>query len=140
MDSKTMRATIQKALDKLKVALNGVSDTRWPDARWGTTQCAEHPSKDNCACIVYRGDYKTWEDQQNPPYEYIADAESEGIATWVALLDPTTGAAFIQFLEVALKGMAGDESHPECTASTCIDFAAYDVAKAILAGQETGTP
>lgn len=140
MNGDDIRNDIQAAIDRLSLALENMGESRWPEQRWLTSQCCEHPNDDNCYCIVYRGVYRDFDEAQDPPIQYIADGETEEGATWIAMMDPHVGKAMVTLLTVEMKSTAGDENHSDCTADTCTTIAAHELAKLILTGQQPQKP
>ena len=76
----------------------------WPGRPWAVTECASpEDGSAGCACIVYQGEYKPFDEAQVPPIQYIADAESEEDAAHIASWHPAVALAVADWLDAATE-------------------------------------
>lgn len=126
--------TLKEAAAKLREVASVVPSDRWGDLPWQTEECADE-SMANCKCIVSQGVNAEWDQVQNPPMQYVADAETPKHAAFIATMHPGVAGALATWLETEAKNNAGDEDHTPCTPDQCPFVAALATARQIL-GQE----
>jgi hypothetical protein len=74
----------------------------WGDRPWEVTECSDSHGcqwRAGCPCIVYQGVYVADHEFQALPIEYIADAESAGLAEHIAGWGPRVALAVAGWLD-----------------------------------------
>jgi hypothetical protein len=94
-------APLRQAASRLREGVAMIREschTDWGDRPWAVTQCASSETG-NCTCIVYQGEYKRADEPQVPLIQYVADAETEAHAAWIARMGPALGLLLADWLD-----------------------------------------
>lgn len=86
------------AATRLRRLAEAAASDDWGYRPWQTEECADK-EEGSCACIVSQGVYQSFDEAQQPPVQYIADAELTVYADWIAAMHPGVGAALAQLLD-----------------------------------------
>jgi hypothetical protein len=91
---------LAKAAAKLRSVMNQIPPNDWDGAPWQRESCGQLKYK-YCPCIVSQGSHPvTDEDYDNlPDIQYIADAETPELASYIALMHPGVGEALADWLD-----------------------------------------
>lgn len=131
----TPAAELRQAAQRLRelvAAVREASHTDWGDEPWRAVECAKRAPgevSEMCPCIVAQGD--TPLGKAFPLTQYVADAETEQHAAFIAALHPGVAVALADWLETAATYL-GDE--PQVT------YPSHVVRALAVARQILGTP
>jgi hypothetical protein len=78
---------LRKAAALMRERAQKAAEGDWPGRPWAVTECADEERGD-CACIVYQGERKPFDEPQVPGIHYVCDAETPEIAEHVAGMHP----------------------------------------------------
>lgn len=121
---------LRAAAERLRDLREALPTEHWGDRPWQAEECSntDDAPPSPCPCIVSQGEYRDFDQPQDPPIQYIADAETPEFAAWIATMHPGVGEPLARLLdEIAdqLDGMPFPVTHTTALA----------VARAVL-----GTP
>jgi hypothetical protein len=85
-------ATLEKLLAALPV-------DQWNGRPWHAEECSDTDDMTPCPCIVAQGEYRDFDQPQDPPIQYVADAENPEFAAFIAAMHPGVGAALAKWLD-----------------------------------------
>jgi len=98
--AETLNAAATKLREAATAARTSVHHvTSVPETPWTVVECADY-----CPCIVVQG-------SDEPPDEYLADAETPELAAYIALMHPGVGLALADWLD-SLTGIEVNEHGP----------------------------
>lgn len=83
---------------RLRRVLGEIPTERWGTRPWHTEDCADE-ELGCCPCIVAQGKYGPDEEAPHVPVQYIADAETPGIARYIAVMGPGVAHRIVSLLE-----------------------------------------
>jgi hypothetical protein len=89
---------LRTAAEKLKALTSAVPSDHWPSRPWHVEACSEQ-AMDECPCIVAQGEAKPFDEAQDPPIQYVADAETPEHAAYIAAMHPGVGEALAAWLD-----------------------------------------
>lgn len=121
-------AEINTAADKLDELIDAVPRKDWGDRSWHVEECSDADTMKFCPCIVAQGEYREFNQPQNPPVQYVADAETPEHAAYIAAMDPGVGRAVVRLL----KQVANESLDCRCAPENCATQAALEVARQLL--------
>lgn len=81
-------------------ATKSASHTDWGDRPWAVEPCGDEESE-SCACVIYQGEYRKWDEAQVPLIQYVADAESPEHAVHIAAWHPAVARAVADLMDHA---------------------------------------
>src|SRR5690606_6848263 len=76
---------------------------QWNGRPWHAEECSDTDDMTPCPCIVAQGEYRDFDQPQDPPIQYVADAENPEIAAFIAAMHPGVGAALAAWLDQAAR-------------------------------------
>lgn len=88
---------MRTAARQLLELVNALPSQGWGDRPWEVDECADE-NTGNCRCIVYQGETAAWNEPQVPFLQYVADAESEEHATFIAAMNPAVAKVLSSWL------------------------------------------
>jgi hypothetical protein len=92
--AKLMRERVQ--------AVKDACHSDWGDRPWQVTECTDRETGEAaCACIVCQGEYKPPLEAQIPLIQYVADAETEEHAAYIASMGPHVGLPLADLLDAS---------------------------------------
>jgi hypothetical protein len=103
-------ALLRRAATVLRERAQAVP-SRWPGRPWHVEECASEEDG-GCPCIVAQGKRAAWDQAQDPPIQYVADAETPEHAAWIATVHPGVGLALADLLEHAAARL-DHSTHPD---------------------------
>ncbi|MEU9218831.1 hypothetical protein AB0D47_20045 [Streptomyces sp. NPDC048376] len=135
---------LRTAAAKLRKLVADLPATGWGDRPWHVEECSDTDDMSPCPCIVAQGEYRDFDQPQEPLIQYVADAETVEHGAYIAAMHPGVASAFANLLESvsyspddeALND-PGSDRHDACDRAVCIPAAALAVARQINA---TGSP
>jgi hypothetical protein len=117
----------------LRDRATAVPSDRWGHRPWHVEECSD-PAMGECPCIVAQGERAHWSEAQDPPMQYVADAETAEYATWIALMHPGVGLALADWLEAIVGEMTAADGTEYAYEEYASWTAALTVARQILGG------
>lgn len=87
---------ITAAVAKLR-ALTEPLPTEWGDRPWHAEECG-NAEMQHCPCIVAQGEYREFDQPQEPLIQYVADAETPEFAAYIAAMHPGVGELLAKWL------------------------------------------
>ena len=97
---------IRRAAALMRQRAQAVPQGEWAGRPWGAEQCSDDEAG-NCACIVYQGEYKPYNEPQVPPIQYVADAETPEHAAHIAGMHPLVALAVADWLDAEAERADG---------------------------------
>lgn len=99
MNRPSPSSELRAAADKLRSLVNALPVNKWGNRPWHAEECSDTDGFDSCLCIVAQGEYRKWDKPQDPPVQYVADAETVEHAAYIAAMHPGVGAAVATWLD-----------------------------------------
>lgn len=116
---------LRAASARLRELIEAVPNDLWGDRAWHVEACSETATNE-CPCIVTQGEYKPFDQPQDPMIQYVADVETTGHANYIAAMHPGVGKALARWLDeeadrrdacfVAAIQIWGNAEHPDAVA------------------------
>lgn len=103
------------AAKKLRALLTALPTDQWNGRPWHAEECSDTDDMSPCPCIVAQGEYRDFDQPQDPPIQYVADAENPEFAAYIAAMHPGVGEKIVRWLEReafrALRNGSNSETH-----------------------------
>ena len=90
---------LRQAADTLEKLLAALPVDQWNGRPWHAEECSDTDDMTPCPCIVAQGEYRDFDQPQDPPIQYVADAENPEFAAFIAVMHPGVGAALADWLK-----------------------------------------
>lgn len=103
---------MRAAADKLRKLIAAVPSERWGDRPWHAEECTDTDTMEGCPCIVAQGEDRDFDQPQDPPIQYVADAETAEFAAYIAAMHPGVGTALAEWLDATAESL-DKTTHPE---------------------------
>ncbi|MDK1473660.1 hypothetical protein QNO07_09530 [Streptomyces sp. 549] len=103
--------TLRDAAARLRTLAGAVPADHWGDRPWHVEECSDTDTMQNCPCIVTQGEYRAFDEPQDPPIQYVADAETPEHAAYIAAMHPGVGLALATWLEHSAVILSGYDNH-----------------------------
>lgn len=97
-----MHEEITLAADRLEAMIGALPSDQWGEMPWGHEACSNE-AMGYCRCIVFQGEYKSFDQPQDPMIQYIADAENEQIAQYLTTMGPEVGKLLVKSLRSSAR-------------------------------------
>ncbi|MEH0542965.1 hypothetical protein QA802_07750 [Streptomyces sp. B21-105] len=96
---------LRAAAERLRDLREALPTEHWGDRPWQAEECSrtDDAPPSPCPCIVSQGEYRDFDQPQDPPIQYIADAETPEFAAYIATMHPGVGKALAAWLESAAR-------------------------------------
>ncbi|WP_319052650.1 hypothetical protein [Streptomyces europaeiscabiei] len=78
---------LRTAADKIRKLVAAIPNEDWGDRPWHAEECSD-TELDSCPCIVAQGERREFDQPQDPPIQYVADAEDPDFAAYIAAMGP----------------------------------------------------
>lgn len=114
---------LRTAAEKIRRLVADLPANGWSNRPWHVEECSDTDDMSPCPCIVAQGEYREFDQPQEPLIQYVADAETIEHGAYIAAMHPGVGTALADWLEWQVR------AHAE--ASVAIPDAAFAVARAI---------
>ncbi|GAA0501012.1 hypothetical protein [Streptomyces olivaceiscleroticus] len=92
---------LRAAATKLRKLVADLPATGWGDRPWHAEECSDTDNFESCACIVAQGEYREFDQPQDPPIQYVADAETVEHANYIATMHPGVSSMLADWLDSA---------------------------------------
>lgn len=91
---------LRAAAEKIRKLTGALPANEWGDRPWQAEECAntEFALAAPCPCIVSQGEYRAFDQPQDPPIQYVADAETPDHAAYIAAMHPGVATALAKWL------------------------------------------
>lgn len=89
---------LRTAADKVRKLIAAAPSEHWGNRPWHVEECSDTDTMEACPCIVAQGEYRDFDQPQDPPVQYVADAETPEFAAYIAAMHPGVGAALADWL------------------------------------------
>ncbi|KAA6216435.1 hypothetical protein [Streptomyces filamentosus] len=133
---------LRTAATALRTAADALPTEYWGNRPWHAEECNDTDDMASCPCIVAQGEYRDYDQRQDPPVQYVADAETPEHAAYIALMHPGVGHALADLLEAVGDDPddetlqdPGSDRHDHCDRTMCAPAAALAVARALIGSQ-----
>ena len=110
---------LRAAAAALRTASDALPTEHWGNRPWHAEECNDTDDMASCPCIVAQGKYRDFDQVQDPPIQYVADAETPEHAAYIALMHPGVGHALAQWLNAEAGHLDHDDypaAHPHALA------------------------
>jgi len=112
-----MHQEITLAAGRLLRMITRLPGGRWTDEPWHVEQCAEEELGE-CPCIVAQGvNVADFREPQDPPIQYIADAETPEVAKYLVAMGPDVAGPLVTVLRRAARTARTHEAPHESFAA-----------------------
>ncbi|MFE1125870.1 hypothetical protein ACFW6R_04390 [Streptomyces albidoflavus] len=95
--------TLRAAAGRLRHLVASLSETGWGNRPWHVEECSDTDDMSPCPCIVAQGEHRDFDQPQQPPVQYVADAETVEHGAYIAAMHPGVGKALADWLETAAR-------------------------------------
>lgn len=96
---------LRTAADKIRKLAADLPSTGWGNRPWHVEECSGTDDMSPCPCIVAQGEYRDFDQPQEPPMQYVADAETVEHGAYIAAMHPGVGTALADWLDATAAAL-----------------------------------
>lgn len=90
---------LRTAAEKIRKLAADLPANGWGNRPWHVEECSDTDDMSPCPCIVAQGEYRDFDQPQEPMIQYVADAETIEHGAYIAAMHPGVGTALAAWLE-----------------------------------------
>jgi hypothetical protein len=104
---------LRAAADRIRKLVSDLPENGWGDRPWHVEECSDTDDMSPCPCIVAQGEYREFDQPQEPLIQYVADAETVEYGAFIAVMHPGVGLALADWLEWQARALNGGIAIPD---------------------------
>ncbi|PSK57038.1 hypothetical protein B0E38_02569 [Streptomyces sp. 111WW2] len=124
---------LRTAAGSLRKLVADLPTTGWGDRPWHVEECSDTDGMSPCPCIVAQGEYREFDQPQEPLIQYVADAETVQHGAYIAVMHPGVGTALADWLDATAAAL---EKHAPAQWHARLEPQALAVARQINGGAQ----
>lgn len=90
---------LRAAADRVRKLVSDLPETGWGNRPWHVEECSDTDDMSPCPCIVAQGEYREFDQPQEPLIQYVADAETVEHGAFIAAMHPGLAVALADWLK-----------------------------------------